>query len=457
LSAWKACDIRGKFPEEVSPQLLHRIGAHIGSGLAAQSRVTIAGDFRLSTPQLKAALAEALVLGGACVLDAGQVPTPVAYFAHHRWQTDAVLIVTASHNPPDHNGLKFMIGGMPPSEEDLRLLRASLPGPAGVREGGSLQQRDPLPDYKRWIRERWGGLASAGPLHVVLDAGSGAWSEIAPEIFEQLGFRVSRLFCRIDGRFPHRPPDCARPANLGELSQTVRQAKADLGVAWDGDGDRVAFAADDGSLVTADQVSALLAKYLLRGDVQGERIVYDLKLSDVLRRTIQELGSTAIVERSGHTFLKRRMIEQDCLLGCEASGHYFFRELRGGDDGVFAALLMTDVVGRQGRLSALVAALPPMFVSPELRIPEARFGFDELVGRLRETLGPARETLLDGVRLETPDGFVLIRRSVTEPAITFRLEGLDGVRYRRLLGRCSRVLPELSREPDGRSHESGTG
>jgi phosphomannomutase/phosphoglucomutase len=445
VSAWKACDIRGKYPAEVSAQLLHQIGEHLAAQLPRGARVLIAGDFRLSTPSLKAALAEGLVRGGAHVVDAGQAPTPVAYFAHKQWQTDAVSIVTASHNPADHNGLKLMIGGLPPSEAELERLRASLETPAEVRDGGSIRVADPLPDYRRWILGRWARDVSGAPLHVVLDAGGGAWSEIAPDIFEKLGFRVSRLFCQIDGRFPYRPPDCARRANLRELSRNVLEAHADMGVAWDGDGDRVAFVDEDGRAITADQVSVLFAQHLLAGS-RGDRVVYDIKLSDALRRTVHELGATAIMERSGHTFLKRKMIEQDCLLGCEASGHYFFRELWGGDDGLFSALLMTEIVERRGRLSALAAALPAMFVSPEFRLPEARFGYEETVCRLREVLGPARETLIDGLRVETPSGFVLIRKSVTEPVVTLRLEGFDKAGYRRLLEECGRVLPGIAEE-----------
>jgi phosphomannomutase / phosphoglucomutase len=446
MSAWKPCDLRGKYPEEVSPQLLRRIGARLASDLPPRARVLIGGDFRLSTPQLKAALADGLARGGACVLDAGQLPTPVAYFAHARCRTDAVLIVTGSHNPADHNGLKLMIGGLPPTEDDLQRLRASLDRAPEGRGGGSVEPLDPVPEYQRWIGARWAGLASAGPLHVVLDAGNGAWSGIAPDIFEQLGFRVTPLFCQVDGRFPNRPPDCSRAGNLHELSQTVVRKQADLGIAWDGDGDRVAFVAGDGRFVAADRVSLLLIRRLLSDHAGAERIVYDIKLSDVLRRTTEELGSTPIMERSGHTFIKRRMIEQDCLLGCEASGHYFLRELGGGDDGLFTALLMADIVARHGGLKRLVDALPGMFVSRDLRFPQSRVGYDEIVGRLREALAPARETHLDGTRLETPDGFVLVRRSVTEPVVTFRMEGFDEAGYARLASECARALPEFSSE-----------
>ena len=445
MSAWKACDIRGKYPSEVSPQLLEHIGRRIASELPQRARVLVAGDFRLSTPELKLALTAGVISGGARVLDAGQVPTPVAYFGHRRWRTDAILIVTASHNPPDHNGLKFMVGALPPTESDLRSLRASLVQYPRSRSAGTVETLDLAPEYEAWIVRRWLDPAAESNLRVVLDAGSGAWSDLAPALFEKLGFTVIRLFCKFDGRFPYRPPDCARPANLQVLSHTVQEQKADLGVAWDGDGDRVAFVSGDGKAVSTDQVSSLFARHLL-APLSGERVVYDIKLSDVLRRTIVQLGSIPMIERSGHTFLKRRMIEERCILGCEASGHYFFRELEGGDDGLFAALMMAEIVGRQGSLQSLVAALPPMFISPEMRVPESRLPYGEIVVRLRNAFGPAIELAVDGLRLETSSGFVLARKSVTEPVITLRWEGFDQAGLGRLMGQCLRALPELASE-----------
>jgi phosphomannomutase/phosphoglucomutase len=446
VSAWKACDVRGLFPSEVSPDLFRRIGAAVGRMLAMRPRVLVGGDFRESTPELKRCLIDGLTSTGAQVLDVGQVPTPIAYFAHRHFQTDAVLIVTASHNPPNHNGLKLMIGSLPPSEEDFERLRTSAtaeqsrPVAAAPAQGASLSA-DPIPAYREWILGRWAG---GKPIRVVLDAGNGAWSELGPAIFEELGFDVRPLYCEVDGSFPNRPPDSARPANLAALREEVRRTDAKLGIAWDGDGDRVAFVDEGGAVVSADEMAVLLIRHLLRAPAQ--RVVYDIKLSDVVRRTTLEQSGEAIMERSGHSFIKRQMIEMDCLFGCEVSGHYFFRELGGGDDGLFTALLVSRMVADCGALGMLRKSVPPVFATPDLRLPAGLISYGDLKSRLLDLFSEAGRVTLDGIRLETADGFILARESVTEPVITMRLEGLSRDAYHRLLGICLQALPEVSRK-----------
>lgn len=444
MSPWKACDLRGKYPEDVSPELFEQIGAHVAARRSPGAPVLVAGDFRVSTPQLKQALIEGAVRAGAHVIDAGQIPTPVAYFAHRRLGTSAILIVTASHNPPADNGLKFMIGALPPTEQQIRALRDSLSRPV-ARGAGSVEQVDPVPEYTAWIEARWARAAGQARLSVVLDAGNGAWSELAPAIYRRLGFQVHPLFCELDGRFLNRPPDCAQAANLTVLAQTVRTAAADLGIAWDGDGDRVAFASARGRVVRADSIALLLIRHLVPAG-RGERVVYDIKLSDRIRQAVLASGGVPLMERSGHTFLKTRMVRDNCLLGCEASGHYFYRELGGGDDGLFSSLLLADLVERSGPLHSLTQSLPELFLTPDVRIPKARLTYEVIVGRLRKAFHPTLESEVDGVRMERPDGFVLVRPSVTEPVVTLRLEGLDENAFQQLLRRCGEALPEVADE-----------
>ncbi len=437
---WKACDIRGVYPTEVNADLLRRAAYAIGAQLPAGSSVVVAGDFRLSTPELKDAVIAGLSTCGTRILDAGQVPTPIAYFARREFRADAVLIVTASHNPPAHNGLKFMVGELPPAEEDIARLRDWSDTGAQFRKGGSREPVNAIEPYLEWILGRWRG---ASRLSVVLDAGNGAWSELAPQVFERLGFEVTRLFCEIDGRFPNRSPNCALAENLGALCRKVREAKADLGIAWDGDGDRVAFADRAGRVVSADQVSMLLARHLVH---PGERAVYDIKLSDALRREIARLGGVPIMERSGHTFLKRLMIREDCALGCEGSGHFFFRELGGGDDGLFCALTVAGIVAENAPLDVLVARLPAIHMTDDVRVPPDILPHHEIADRLGKTFPQAERSTLDGLRLATGDGFILVRPSVTEPVSTLRLEGLTKAALENLARQCLAALPELSLE-----------
>ncbi|MFN7994319.1 MAG: phosphomannomutase/phosphoglucomutase [Bryobacteraceae bacterium] len=445
MSAWKACDIRGVYPAEVNPEMFRQVGRSVPILLPPTARVVVAGDYRVSTPGLKAALAQGLVEAGASVIDAGQAPTPIIYFAHHHWGTDAILIVTASHNPAQHNGLKLMLGYLPPTEEDLRRLRSKVEkdGFSGSDAAGTLECRDPVPLYLEWIEERWRHLKLRRKLRLVLDPGNGAWAELAPPVFERLGFAVDCLFCEIDGNFPNRPPDCARSANLVKLRTAVRANKADMGIAWDGDGDRVAFVDHHGKFVSADEISMLLARKLLAGRT-GEKVAYDLKLSAVFRKVVLEMGGIPLTERSGHTFLKRRVIGDHCLLGCEISGHYFFRELHGGDDGMFAALQLLELLQEGRSLAELRQELPGMHMTPDLRLPLQADEYDSIILRIRQAVHPDEETAIDGVRMQTEDGFVLVRRSVTEPVITMRIEGLTALSLQKLVDRCASALPEFT-------------
>ena len=454
MNPWKACDIRGLYPDPVSPELFRLIGRAVASSLPEGARTLVAGDFRSSTPALKGALIEGLVASGASLLDAGQIPTPVAYFAHHHYATGAVLIVTASHNPAAHNGLKLVIGSLPPLPDDLAELRRRVAAGVFRVSKGTHEALDPVPVYRQWITERWKHLGQRGGARgdspaglpaVVLDAGNGAWSRLAPPIFAACGIMPHCLFCDLDGTFPNRAPDCARPAALAALKSEVWKTQAQLGIAWDGDGDRVAFVDDGGSFVSSDEVSALLIRRLLARQ-PGARVVFDIKLSSLVRRTILDCGGTPIIERSGHTFIQRRMIEEDCLFGCEASGHYFYRELRGGDDGLFSALLMTELVSESGSLRALRSSLPPFFVTPDLRLPSTALPYDQFVTRLHQEFHQARQTTIDGLRIEIAQGSILVRESVTEPVVTLRLEGSSPQTLRNLLATCRSLFPEVAGE-----------
>jgi phosphomannomutase len=278
-----------------------------------------------------------------------------------------------------------------------------------------------------------------------MDAGNGAWSELAPRIVAELGIPFHGLYCDVDGMYPNRSPDCARPEALAALQSEVLKTHSQLGIAWDGDGDRVAFVDETGSFVTSDEVAALLIRRLLTKQ-PGARVVFDIKLSSLVPRTALECGGVPVIERSGHAFIKRRMIEEECLFGCEASGHYFYQELRGGDDGLFSALLMIQLVAKAGSLRQLRSSLAPFFVTPDLRLPASVLPYDEFVRRLRHLFRGAQETTIDGLRLETPEGSVLVRESVTEPVITMRLEGSSADTLRSLLAACHASFPEVSRE-----------
>jgi phosphomannomutase len=442
-SPWKSCDLRGIYPESISVELLRIVGAAIGTMLSLQARVFVAGDFRLSTLALKQGLIDGLVGTGLSVVDGGQMPTPVAYFIAEELGADAVLIVTASHNPANHNGLKLMIGGVPTTPKQLSDIRALVEA-GGFRSGvGVLEQINLVELYERKVIERWRHIE---PLHlpeIVIDAGNGAWSEIAPRILRSLGFKVHCLSCIVDGSFPDRPSDCSHTVNLSRLRAAVGSMPNAIGLAWDGDGDRVAFVDETGSHVPADEVSLLLARDVLQDlGKNSPRIVVDLKLSDVVRREILARGGIPLLERTGHAFVRGRMLADDAVLGLDACGHYFHKELFGGDDGLFTGLLMLDLLQRSGKsLFDLRRTLPDIFSTPELRIPVNLLSFGGAADRLQATLPAAEINRLDGLRFVMEKGIVLIRASGTEPMVSLRVEGVDDASLRSLVEQCLVALP----------------
>ena len=435
---WKPCDLRGVFPSVVSEDLFRRAGAAIGSEIAEGSRVVVGGDFRTSTPALKSALIDGLILNPLQVEDAGHAPTPVIYFHAARTRAAAVLIVTASHNPAEHNGLKWMCGEMPPSPEDIDRIRALVESnaPRGMR--GCVETADPVPAYREWITARWRRLPAS---RVVLDAGNGAWSELGPQIFRTLGFKTVELHCETDGKFPNRAPDCARTANLSALRMAVRE-HGGLGIAWDGDGDRVAFVDEETVHATTDEISILFARRVLGAASQAENVACDIKLSDSVRREVISAGGIPLLERSGHAFMRARILSSNAILGLDACGHYFFREAGFRDDGLYSALFLLAMLNGEWTLAELRGGLPSIFSTPELRLPASLLAFLDVRDRLRSSFPGAQESEIDGTRLVLDDGVLLARESSTEPVVSLRIEGFSPGGYDRLVASCLAALPE---------------
>jgi phosphomannomutase / phosphoglucomutase len=441
---WKACDLRGVYPHPVSNNLFRTVGSAIGSMLKADARVLVAGDFRLSTSALKQALASGLTSTGVAVLDGGQMPTPVAYFAGEHAAADAVLIVTASHNPADHNGLKLMIGGVPTTIAQLAEIRRIAESGEFRAGNGACTEVGLAALYERSMIERWRHLDPGFFPCLILDAGNGAWSELAPRILKSLGFRVKCISCVADGSFPDRPSDCSRTVNLARLQAAVAAEPDAIGIAWDGDGDRVALVDEEGMHVSTDEISLMLAYEALKGSGKGAqpKVVVDIKLSDVVRREILLQGGLPLLERTGHAFVRGRMVAEDALLGLDACGHYFHRELRGGDDGLFSALLVLELLERTRQpMSALRRELPAIFSTPELRIPLELLSFDHALAQLSAALPVIESIRIDGARLVLEDGTVLVRPSGTEPVVSLRIEGTDSSSLASLIERCLDALP----------------
>ena len=491
MSVFKACDIRGTYPDELDEGLFAQLGRAVGTVLRERAdapSVLVAGDVRRSTPVLRAALIDGLAAAGCCVADLGLVPTPVAYFAARRLRPDGLAIVTASHNPAADNGLKLCLGPLPITVAEMAHVEATLASGQFATGRGSVAPLAVEDDYLAWL------AAEAAPgdgLKFVLDCGNGGYSALAPRLLRRLGYNVVELFCTPDGAFPNRAPNPSVPGNLGALREAVPAAGAAFGAALDGDGDRMAIVDDTGRPLTGDQAIILLARHVCsaafcpvrsaafrpyegeEGKIRPEgrttnreirpggrttnKVVCDIKCSKAVLDAVAACGATPLLERSGHTFIKTRMIREQARFGGEFSGHFFYRELDGGDDGLYSVVRLAELVqGAAQPVSAAVEAFPRYATTPDIRLrydaPDGPQRLDQIAAAA-EAASPAeagfgaREargevTRLDGVRVEYPDGWGLARCSVTEPLLTLRFEAYEGS-PRRIAERFLAPVPDL--------------
>ena len=416
MSIYKECDIRGIYNNNLDEKTAYLIGRAAGSELSGKSLV-LGSDIRESTPELKKNLIKGLLESGADIVDLGTVPTPLMYFGKKFLKTDGGIMITASHNPPEYNGFKIILRDMPVTPEDIKNLEKRIINNNFTDGKGSIKTYSIEQDYIDFVLPR---IIPEKKLNVVIDACNGSMSYIAPKLFRLAGHNVSELFCSYDGKFPNRNPNPAVYSNLKKIQEAVIKEQADIGVAFDGDGDRVVFIDNKGNYCESERSFVLFINEYLSGE-KGS-VVYDGKSSSVVKDSIEKTGSTAIMERSGHAFIKRTFIENNSVLAGEISGHFFFREL-GFDDGLYAALKMAQILSRGTEtLAEKISRIQKTVITPDLRIPMN----DENIRRLIDSLGKLEKEYkiirLDGIRVEFPGGWVLVRKSVTEPVVTVRLE-----------------------------------
>lgn len=452
LSIFKPCDIRGR----VGSQWNTDDARHIGYGLGVlirrrgRRRICVGGDFRESTLPLKAALVQGLVDSGMHVIDVGQMPTPAVYFAAHHFGCVNAAIVTASHNPPEYNGLKFLIDGRPPRPALVEELKDALSSNDRRSSQGRLLHESVERLYEDQVLRcarhlaQWpevAGKIASHPMRVLLDTMAGAATEIAPRLLGQAGFSAQSMELRIAPDFHGRVPNPAVDANLEPLVERLRAGIGDIGVALDGDGDRVIFVMADGTIVRPEQIAALLIRHCFNEST----VVYDLKCASLVRQTAAAFHGRSFMQPSGHGFIKAAMIDVVADLGVEVSGHHFFHALHGGDDGLVTALLVLFLCAKHGKsLRDLIAPFTWPAITPDLRIPWPA-NTQSLVDRIAATWGE-RAVRLDGVRVEYPGGWALARPSITEPAITLRFEGRSADHVRQLACRFLQGEPELLKQ-----------
>ena len=433
-SIFKAYDIRGVVPSTIHEDMAEALGKAFGTVALAQGERTVAvgRDGRLSGPALSAALMRGLRAVGLTVIDVGAVTTPLLYFAASTLCSSGIQ-VTGSHNPKDYNGFKMVMAGRAIFGEDIQALRRIMEAESWqlAATPGTLQQVDVLPAYSARIVQ---DIRLARPMKIVIDCGNGIAGASAPAIFRALGCEVIELFSEVDGNFPNHHPDPSKPENLRDLIAALQSSDAELGLAFDGDGDRLGIITQDGQNIFPDRQMMLFARDVL-SRVPGGVIVYDVKCSQALAPVITAAGGTPLMYRTGHSLIKAKMRELNSPLGGEMSGHIFFKERWFGfDDGTYAGARLLEIVSRTQDVAALLNGLPSSFSTPELNVACAEGEPQALVTALVATAqaltggvprfaAPAQLSTIDGLRVDWPDGFGLIRSSNTTPVLVLRFEG----------------------------------
>jgi phosphomannomutase len=423
-SIFKAYDIRGVVPSALNEPMAEALGKAFGTAAKAQgeTRVAVGRDGRLSGPGLSQALMRGLAATGIEVIDVGMVTTPMLYFAANTLCQSGIQ-VTGSHNPKDYNGFKMVLAGRAIYGEEIQDLRRTIEAESWqLAPGGYIRPVRVDEDYAARIV---GDVKLARPMKIVVDSGNGVAGASAPGILRALGCEVIELFSEVDGNFPNHHPDPSKPENLKDLMAALATSGAELGLAFDGDGDRLGIVTRQGNNIFPDRQIMLFAQDVL-SRVPGGTILFDVKCTQRLAPAIEAAGGVAEMFKTGHSLIKARMKEINSPLGGEMSGHIFFKERwYGFDDGTYAGARLLEILSRSADPSAVLDALPTSYSTPELNVGCAEGEPHTVVKQLQTTefAAPAKVSTIDGLRVDWPDGFGLIRASNTTPVLVLRFEG----------------------------------
>ena len=454
-SIFRAYDIRGIVGDTLTPAIVRWIGRAIGAEAHHRgARTLVTGrDGRHSSPELHAALIAGLRESGRDVVDAGRVPTPVLYFAAEHLQTASGVMITGSHNPAEYNGLKIVIAGDTLHGDAIRDLRRRIEeddlgaGP-DASAPGALNGAEVIEHYIGRVCEEIPAVSGQDARKIVIDCGNGVAGDVAPRLFRALGHEVVELYCDVDGDFPNHHPDPSVPANLRDLIASVRDNEADLGLAFDGDADRLGVVDGDGAIIWPDRQMMLFAQDVLAGN-PGAEIVFDVKCSSLLPALIERLGGRPVMSKTGHSFIKSRLRQTGAPLAGEMSGHVFFADRwYGFDDALYAAARLVRILMDRGEpASRVFAQFPAAKSTPELRMKVGEGGQAWLVEPLLagDHFPDAKKTTIDGLRVDFADGWGLVRASNTEPGLVLRFEGADDEALERIKGEFRQAL--LSVDP----------
>ncbi|MCS3903274.1 phosphomannomutase/phosphoglucomutase [Methylohalomonas lacus] len=423
---FRAYDIRGLVETELTPAVVEQLGRALGSEVRARNLkgMVVGRDGRLTSPDLAAALSRGLRAAGVDVTDIGLVATPVLYFATHFLEPNSGVMITGSHNGPEYNGLKMVLGGETLSGDTVQALYQRIQAQDFSSGAGDLQMANITADYIRRATEDI-PVALGNALKIVVDCGNGAAAKIAPQVYRALGHEVIELYCDIDGNFPNHHPDPSQPENMQDLIARVKETGADLGFAFDGDGDRLGVVDADGNIIWPDRQLMLLARDVLSRN-PGASIIFDVKCSRYLKAIIESAGGQPLMWKTGHSLIKAKMKEVNAPLAGEMSGHIFFKERwYGFDDAIYTAARLLEILVRHADTpTAVLAELPDAISTHELRVPLPETRHAEVMQALKDQLAAESGELndVDGLRIDYSDGWGLIRPSNTSPFLVTRFE-----------------------------------
>jgi len=430
---YREYDIRGVVDKDLTPEITKRLGQGFGTHMAQLGRknLVVGRDGRLSSPVFGEALIKGLISAGCNIVDIGVCPTPVYYFSIFHLNKDGGMMVTGSHNPPEFNGFKVSVGKSTIFGEEIQKLGRLIEKGEFVNGKGNLSKFEVIKPYLDYIKKN---IYLEKKMRVVIDAGNGTAGVVAGPLLRDLGCEVEELYCEIDGRFPNHFPDPTIPGNLKDLIDRVKKSHAEVGIGYDGDGDRIGVVDDQGNIIWGDQLMILFAREILKHQ-KGATFVAEVKCSQNLFTDIEKHGGKAIMWRTGHSLIKEKMKEEKAVLGGEMSGHIFFADRYFGyDDAIYASCRLAELLSKTDRkLSQLLEDVPKTSITPEIRVDcpdEIKF---KVVEKVRDELRKTYSIVdVDGVRVQFGDGWGLVRASNTQPALVLRFEALNEKRLQEI-------------------------
>jgi len=447
-SIFREYDIRGIVAEDLTDQAVEMIASAYATVFARENkkRLALGMDGRPSSEHIKNLVKEVLCRYGLEVIDIGLVPTPLMYYAVFKMNLDGGLMITASHNPPEYNGVKALVGKESQAGEQIKeIYDLAIKGDFPPIKPGRSEKRDIIPDYLDYICR---DITLKKPVKVVIDAGNGTAGITAGLLYKRLGAQVEEIYCDVDGRFPNHHPDPTKPENLLDLIARVKETGADLGIGFDGDGDRLGVVDGQGHILWGDILTLIFARDIL-AKIPGAKIISEVKASDILYSEIEKLGGRAIMWKAGHSLIKKKIVEENAALAGEVSGHIFFNDRWFGfDDAVYAGARLLEILSGTGQsLNQVLATIPQVANTPEIRVDatdEAKFKIVDLVAEYFKKSFPVID--IDGARIKFPHGWALVRASNTQPSLVIRYEADSPEHLQDIQAQVEPILERFTQE-----------